>query len=157
MKSINKILSAILSGDSLSTEQLHYIDSYLHRQEVRAEMQKMLTARRNRCFHEKLMKVFIDHPNTPLTATEIQFLLPCAMENRISVQKISRHLAMMQFSDEFRINNARVTMCDTGSREAVVWYIGEVEFEQPRTNFSHKTNLPLLCRPSTFWYDMMHL
>ena len=150
---LNSILSDILHGYEITPAQRAFLMEREKKQEERKAFQREMAKRRQRDFHNCLMQILNDNQNIPLTATEIQFLIPHSMDDRISVQKVSKHLAMMAADIDFPVQSRKVWVYDCGCRPAVVWFVGEPEFEKHPT----KIDREVLYRPSNFWRDILSL
>ena len=148
---LNSILSDILNGYEITPAQRAFLMERQKKQEERRAFRREMTKRNHRDFQNCLMQILNENRDVPLTATEIQFLIPHAMDARISVQKVSKHLAMMAADGDFPVQNRKVWVYDCGCRPAVVWFVGEPEFEKHPI----KNGAEMLYRSGDFWQNIL--
>ena len=152
--SINQILADVFVGNPLTEQQKAVVATHLAREEARKAKARELKARKYQMFHANIAKVLRLHPHTGFTATEIQLLLPNVIQNHISSQRVSRHLAMM-LDENFGINSCQVLLCDGfGSpRVATLWFTGCLETHPSRCDGDDR---PIVYRDPSFWQEVVN-
>ena len=151
--SINQVLAELLASNQLTTYQDSVIAAHLAKEKIRKEKARKAKARKYQMFHADLAEVLRLNPHKGFTTTEIQLLLPNAIRNRVSSQRVYSHLAMM-LDENFGINSCEVWLCEgyCPPRVATLWYTGDlVTYPSIREN----DNRPVVYRDFDFWQEVV--
>ena len=151
--SINQVLAELLASNQLTTYQDSVIAAYLAKEEDRKEKARKAKAREYQRFHADLAEVLRLNPGKGFTTTEIQLLLPNAIRNRVSFQRVYSHLVMM-LDENFGINSCEVWLYDEyyPPRVATLWYTGCLKtYPSNREN----DNRPVVHRSFDFWQEVV--
>lgn len=148
--SINQILADVLNGRPLDDQQKYVVARHLERIEARKAMEMERKMHIFHEFHMELCEVLRKYPDTAFTATEVQLLLPTAIQKRISVQRVARHLAMMVHGD-YGVQNCRVLLHNgCGATPTTMWFIGKPEMSENSWRGMHE-----IFRPYDFWEEIL--
>ena len=148
--SINQILADVLNDRPLDDQQKYMVARHLERIEVRKAKEMERKMRIFHEFHMELCEVLRKYPNTAFTATEIQLLLPDAIQRRISVQRVARHLGMMTHGD-YGVQNCRVLLHNGYvATPTTMWFVGKPEIEK-----NHWRDMPQIFRSDDFWEEIL--
>lgn len=92
MKKINEILRSVAMGEMLTDEDRFAVASYVAMKDLRAqERRKFLKDRRtfeNADLMREIVNILSQNATTPLTATEIQLLMPSSKAQGVSTSKV---------------------------------------------------------------------
>lgn len=131
MKKINDILRSVAMGEMLTDEDRLAVASYIEMEDYRAQERRNFLKLRRISKNAGLMREIVDilsqNATTPLTATEIQLLMPSSKAQGVSTSKVVSMLK--DLAEDGAVRRGRGRMCDypyhNFSTVRTIWVIAD--------------------------------